>query len=72
MSKETAFFIYLLEHYASYKGVPAGQILEQWNKLGLTGFFYDMYEMYHSEALENAFADIDERTAAASRKIAIR
>lgn len=60
-----SFFIYLLEHYAAYKDLRAGDVLEQWNKLGLTDFFYDMYEMYHSEALENAFADIDRRVEAA-------
>ena len=65
MSKEISFFIYLLEHYAAYKGLPAGDVLALWNKLGLTDFFYDMYEMYHSEALENAFADIDRRVEAA-------
>ena len=30
---------------------------------GLTDFFYDMYERYHSEALENAFEDIDAHVA---------
>lgn len=65
MSKETSFFIYLLEHYAAYKNLPAGAVLAQWNQLGLTDFFYDMYERYHSEALENAFVDIDRRVAEA-------
>lgn len=26
---------------------------------GRTEFVYNMYEMYHSEAIENAFRDID-------------
>lgn len=63
MSKEMAFFIYLLEQYASYRKLTADHVLSQWNSLGLTDYFYDMYEMYHSEALENAFADIDNRIA---------
>ena len=25
----------------------------------LTGFVYDMYEIYHTEAIENAFMDLD-------------
>lgn len=65
LSKETSFFIYLLEHYAAFKGMPAGDVLTQWNALGLTDFFYDMYEMYHSETLENAFEDIGRQVAAA-------
>ena len=61
MSKEMDFFIYLLEHYAAAKGLSAGDVLDRWNELGLTNFFYEMYELYHSEALENAFEDIDRR-----------
>ena len=60
MSKEMVFFIYLLEHYAEYKGTNGQQVLKEWDRLGLTDFIYDMYEMYHIERLENAFDDIDE------------
>ncbi len=65
MSKEMNFFIYLIEHYAAEKGRSAGDVLAQWNALGLADFFYDMYEIYHAEALENAYADIDARVAMA-------
>lgn len=63
MTLEMKFFIFLLEHYAAYKGEPPAQVLEQWDRLGLTGLIYGMYEMYHTEALENAYQDIDELTA---------
>ena len=63
MSKEMTFFIYLLEKYAEEKGRLASDVLRQWDALGLTDFFYDMYERYHSEALENAFEDIDAHVA---------
>lgn len=33
--------------------------MKKWDKLGITNFIYDMYEMYHIERLENAFEDID-------------
>ena len=59
MSKETIFFIYLLERFSQYKGKAAYEALGQWNSLGLTDFIYDMYEIYHSERLQNAFDDID-------------
>ena len=37
----------------------ADKILVLWDKLNLTDFIYDMYEIYHSERLQNAFDDID-------------
>jgi hypothetical protein len=60
MSKEMEFFIYLLERYAAYKEKTADRILKEWDKLELTDFIYDMYEIYHVERLQNAFDDIDE------------
>lgn len=60
MSKETSFFIYLIERYAENKGKTASQVLREWDKLELTDFIYDMYELYHVERLQNAFEDIDE------------
>ena len=53
------FFIYLLEQYAEYKNENAGDVLSLWDKLGITDFIYDMYEMYHIESIQNAFDDID-------------
>lgn len=60
MSKESEFFIYLIERYAEYKNSSAPEILSQWDKLGITDLIYNLYEMYHCESLENAFEDIDE------------
>ena len=59
MSKESSFFIYLIERYAAYKQTSADKVLALWDRLELTDFIYDMYEMYHSERLQNAFDDID-------------
>ena len=59
MSRESSFFIYLIERYAAYKQTSADKILALWDRLELTDFIYDMYEMYHSERLQNAFDDID-------------
>lgn len=59
MSKEMSFFIYVLEAYAEHKGRSAADVFDEWQQLDLVDFVYGMYEMYHSEALENAFADID-------------
>ena len=59
MSKEMEFFIFLMEQYAHYKNTTADKILHKLDELNLTDYIFNMYEMYHSEALENAYADID-------------
>lgn len=59
MSDEMNFFIFLIEQYAKYKNKRADIILKQWDDLKLTDTIYNMYELYHTEALENAFVDID-------------
>ncbi len=59
MSREMDFFIYLLENYASYKNTTADKILKILDEKNLTDFVFDMYEIYHTEAIENAFLDID-------------
>ena len=59
MSKEEDFFVYLLECYAAYKGKPTGEILQELKQKNLVSFILNMYEMYHSESIDNAFMDID-------------
>lgn len=53
------FFTFLMEQYARYKNTTADKVLRQLDELQLTDYVFNMYEMYHVEALENAFADID-------------
>ena len=69
MSRESDFFIYLIERYAAYKKTSADRILALWDSLARTDCIYDLYELYHCERLQNAFDDIDtliaERQAAA-------
>lgn len=60
MNKETEFFIYLLEKYAEYKKISTADVLNTLEQLDLTNFIYNMYERYHTEAIENAFKDIDD------------
>ena len=64
LSKEMQFFIDLIERYAEAKNSTANQILAQWEALKLTQFIFDLYDLYHIERLENAFADIDQLIAA--------
>lgn len=59
MSKEMEFYIYLMEKYSEYKNVSTTDIINKLEQLKLTDFIYSMYEMYHIEAIENAFNDID-------------
>lgn len=48
-----------MEQYAAYKGTTANKILAQLEEKNLTDFVYSMYERYHTEAIENAFDDLD-------------
>ena len=59
MTKEMDFFTFLMEQYARYKSTTADIILHKLDELNLTDYVYNMYEMYHSEAIENAFEDMD-------------
>lgn len=57
--EEMEFFIFLLEHYASCKNLSTGQVMQLWDEHHLVDEIYEGYWLYHMEALENAFADID-------------
>ena len=59
MSEEMRFYIYLLESYASYRGISTGTALREWEEHGIEQEIYDNYWGYHTESLENAFKDID-------------
>jgi len=65
MSDEMAFFSFLLEEYASYKKTTAPEVLKIWDttvlfeKMTLTDYIIEKYFIYHIEAIENAFKDID-------------
>lgn len=59
MSKESTFFIYLLEGYAMYKNTSVDKIIKLLDKLDILNFIYELYELYHCEKIENAYYDID-------------
>ena len=59
MDNETEFFLFLLERYAEYKDMSSGDVMRLWDAHHLVPYIMDNYFMYHQEAIENAFADID-------------
>lgn len=59
MSDEMNFFLFLIERYANHKGKSTGAVLMEWDARGITQKVYDGYLEYHTERIENAFADID-------------
>ncbi|MDR1151103.1 MAG: DUF3791 domain-containing protein [Bifidobacteriaceae bacterium] len=63
MSQELGYFIFLIERYAQAKGKTGAQVLEALDAAGLTEFVIGMYDLYHVERTENAFADIDDLLA---------
>lgn len=64
MSKEFSFFIYLLERYAEHLGITADIAYRRLSQKDLVDYAVGMYELYHVEAIENAFADLDKRLSA--------
>ena len=64
MSKEFQFFIYLLERYATHLGVSADIAYRRLSQKNLVDYAVNMYELYHVEAIENAFADLDRKLSA--------
>ena len=61
LSKESNFFIYLIEKYAEHTDSSTADLLAYFDDSGLTEYIMAMYPMYHTEAIENAFADIDRK-----------
>lgn len=61
MSKEYDFFLYFLEKYAEYKNVSTADMLKKFDDANVSDYVMQMYPMYHTERIENAFADIDEK-----------
>ena len=63
LSPEMDFFIFLLEQYAAYKHTTGDKVFKAWSDNNLVQWIYDNYWGYHTEALENAFKDIDSMMA---------
>jgi len=61
ISHQSEFFIFLLEKYAEQKSLPADEVMKRWQEQGLLDYINGMYEQYHTERIENAFADIDNK-----------
>lgn len=59
MSEALIFFLFLIERYAHHKNKPTGAVLKEWDVRGITQKVFDGYWAYHTERVENAFADID-------------
>jgi len=64
MSKEMSFFVYLLERFSASRGETADLTLRLLKDRGLYDYAIDMYELYHVEDIENAFADLNDRLSA--------
>jgi hypothetical protein len=71
MSKQSDFFILLLEAYAGYRGLRGSEVLRLFEEKNLIQYIYDMYEQYHIEALQNAFEDLDQQLGLSPREIEI-
>ena len=68
MSKEYAFFLYLLERYAAHNNETADKTLARLIQCDLYDYAIAMYDLYHTEAIENAFDDLNRKIAARCAK----
>jgi len=64
MSREFKFFIYLLERYAARNGETADITYQRLVDHDAVDYAMNMYELYHVESLDNAFADLDRKVGA--------
>ena len=69
MSKQSDFFILLVETYAHYRGLKGSEVLQLFEEKNLVPYIFNMYEQYHIETLENAFVDLDEKLGLFSSSI---
>ena len=61
LTKETEYFILLIENYAAYHQKSGKEIFNFLFEHDLISYVYKMYELYHIEDIHNAFNDLDER-----------
>ena len=63
MSEESRYFLYLIEQYALNKGITGKETLDLFEKQNLVKYIYSMYQTYHTERVNNAIEDIDNKIA---------
>jgi len=61
ISDKSEFFIFLLEKYAEAKKISAKEVLNTWNESKMVDYINSMYELYHTERIENAIQDIESK-----------
>jgi len=61
ISDKNEYFIFILEKYAEIKKTSSKSVLNLWKEKGIINYINDMYEQYHSERIENAIEDIDNK-----------
>ena len=61
ISDKAEFFIFLLEKYAETKQISAKYTINLWKDAKIIDYINNMYELYHSERIENAIQDIERK-----------
>ena len=67
VSKQSEFFILLIETYAHYRNIKGSEVLQMFRQNDLITYIQDMYLQYHTETLQNAFDDLDEQLGLPSK-----
>ena len=60
MSREADYLVFAAEQYRYAKGLTGAQLVELFEKYGVSKFIMDSYELFHIESEQNMIAAVDE------------
>ena len=60
MSREADYLVFAAEQYRYAKGLTGAQLVELFDKYGVSKFIMDSYELFHIESEQNMIAAVDE------------
>ena len=60
MSREADYLVFAAEQYRYAKGLTGAQLVELFERYGVSKFIMDSYELFHIESEKNMIAAVDE------------
>ena len=60
MSREANYLVFAAEQYRYAKGLTGAQLVELFDKYGVSKFIMDSFELFHIESEQNMIAAVDE------------
>ena len=60
MSREAEYLVFAAERYRFAKGLDGAQVVELFEKYGVSKFILESFELFHIESDQNMIAAVDE------------